>query len=230
MSAADVSSVTVGQVISAARARGGVDVPAGLSVRELARRAGVSAAQVSRIESGQVSRPSREILVAIARALNRNPLPLIILAGHLDAREAQDALAPLFRDDAELPQEWGEWARYDLATVRHMLSRVDPQETEPFRIIAADVFRVEETDETLWDDVYLQTMARGEQAAEVQELMAIWRAIGERRQQLLAYGRSLRELADLEFRAAAEADRLAADQESAAVPTRKRKIKETNSK
>jgi len=101
MSAADASSVTLGQAISAARARGGVDVPAGLSVRELARRAGVSAAQVSRIEGGQVNRPSREILVALARALNRNPLPLVILAGHLDAREARDALAPLFREGAE---------------------------------------------------------------------------------------------------------------------------------
>jgi hypothetical protein len=90
--------------------------------------------------------------------------------------------------------------------VRHFLSRTEPEEIEPFRIIAAEVFRVEETDETLWDDIYLQTMARGEQAADARELIAIWRTIGNRRQQLLEYGRALQALSDLEFRLAAEAD------------------------
>jgi transcriptional regulator with XRE-family HTH domain len=75
------SSATFGQVLAEARARGGVDVPAGLSVRQLAKRAGVSAATLSRIEADQVRKPGQEILVALARALNRNPLPLLILPG-----------------------------------------------------------------------------------------------------------------------------------------------------
>ncbi len=183
-------------------------MPADLSVRELARRAGVSAAQVSRIESGLVRRPSREILVALARALNRNPLPLIILAGHLEATEAQSALAPLFRNGAELPEEWGDWTRYDLETVRRLLTEPDPPAIEFLHAIAADVFRVQETDETLWDDSHTFAMSRGEHAAELRELMGIWRYIGDRRQQLLEYGRALRHLADLEFRAASEADQI----------------------
>jgi transcriptional regulator with XRE-family HTH domain len=211
METSNASSATLGSVVAAARNRGGVGVPAGLSVRELARRAGVSAAQVSRIESDQVRRPSHEILVALARALNRNPLPLIILAGHLDAAEARSALAPLFRDDAELPEEWGDWVRYDLETVRRLLTEPDPPPIECLQAIAADMFRVEETDETLWDDSYALAMARGEDAAELRELMGIWRYIGHRRQQLLEYGRALRQLADLEFRAEADQISLAAE-------------------
>lgn len=208
MEASSASSATLDQIVAEARARGGVDVPANLSVRELARRAGVSAAQVSRIESGKVKRPSREILVALARALNRNPLPLVILAGHLDATEARSALAPLFREGAELPEEWGAWARYDLETVRRLLTEPVTPPLEYLQAIAADVFRVEETDETLWDDSHTLAMARGTDAAELSELMGIWRYIGDRRHQLLEYGRALRQLADLEFRAAAEADQI----------------------
>lgn len=184
-------------------------MPAGLSARELARRAGVSAAQVSRIESGQVTRPSREILVALARALNRNPLPLIVLAGHMDASEAQAALAFFFRDGAELPEEWGDWPRYDLATVRKVVTQADAPAMEKLHVIAADVFRVQETDETLWDDSYLLAMVRGEHAAEDRELMEIWRYIGDRRQQFLEYGRRLRDLTDLEYRVQAEAAEIA---------------------
>jgi transcriptional regulator with XRE-family HTH domain len=201
----DASSVTLGGVLSEARSAGGVGVPARLSVRELARRAGVSAAQVSRIESGQVTRPSREILVALARALNRNPLPLIVLAGHMDAAEAQAALAFMFRNGAELPEEWRDWPRYDLATVRTIVTQARTPAMEKLRVIAADVFRVQETDETLWDDSYLLAMVRGEHAAEDRELMEIWRYIGERRQLFLEYGRKLRDLTDLEYRVQAEA-------------------------
>ena len=125
MQSPTVSSATFGRVLAEARARGGVGVPAGLSVRQMAKRAGVSAATLSRIEADQVRKPSHDILVALARALNRNPLPLLILAGHLDANEARGALAPLFREGAELPEEWAEWARYDLNTVRRLLREAD---------------------------------------------------------------------------------------------------------
>lgn len=114
MRSSDASSATeatdaslLASALLSARQGGGVEVHAGLSIRELARRAGVSAAQISRIESGQVLRPSREILVALGKALDRNPLPLLILANYLTASEARDALRPLFRDGAELPEEWG---------------------------------------------------------------------------------------------------------------------------
>jgi transcriptional regulator with XRE-family HTH domain len=184
-----------------------------MSIRQLAKRAGVSAAQISRIEASQVLKPSREILVALGRALNRNPLPLLILAGHVTGADAQAALRPLFRAGAELPEEWGEWASWPLDVVRHRLQQPEATDDE-IRQIAADVFRVQESDETLWDDSYALALARGSDAAELHELMGIWHYIAGRRAQLLEYGRSLRRLADLEYLAEAEAIRLRAEMET----------------
>ena len=217
MRSSDASSATeatdaslLASALLSARQGGGVEVRAGLSIRELARRAGVSAAQISRIESGQVLRPSREILVALGKALDRNPLPLLILANYLTASEARDALRPLFRDGAELPEEWGPWAARSLDAVRAILEDSQASEAD-VRMIAADVFRVAETDETLWDESYALALARGSDAAELRELMAVWRYIGPRRTELLEYGRSLRQLADLEYRVAADAIRVKAE-------------------
>jgi transcriptional regulator with XRE-family HTH domain len=202
-------SSLLGTVLAEAREQGGVDVPAGMSIRRLARRAGVSAAQISRIEAGHVLKPSREILVALGKALNRNPLPLLVLAGHLTGADAQRALRPLFREGAELTEVWGNWANWPLDVVRHRLQ--DPEATEDeIRLIAADVFSVQESDETLWDDSYALALGRGIDAAELRELMGIWRYIGERRAQFLEYGRNLRHLADLEYLADAESIRLRA--------------------
>jgi transcriptional regulator with XRE-family HTH domain len=199
----------LGSVLAEARHSGGVNVPAEMSIRELARRADVSAAQISRIEAGHVLKPSREILVALGQALNRNPLPLLVLAGHLTGANARTALRPFFREGAELPEEWGDWASWSVDEVRHRLQ--DPEATDDeIRQIAADMFSVVETDETLWDDSYALALGRGADAAQLLELMGIWRYIGERRVQFLEYGRKLRHLADLEYLAEAEAIRLRA--------------------
>lgn len=207
-------SVSLGAAIANARNGGGADVPGGMSIRELARRADVSAAQISRIEAGHVLKPSREILVALGRALNRNPLPLLVLAGHLDGAEAGTALRPYFRDGAELPKEWVDSTSLPLDEARRRLQ--DPEATEDdIRQIAGDMFSVAETDETLWDDSYALALGRGTDAAQLLELMGIWRYIGERRAQFLEYGRSLRRLADLEYEAEAESMdlRIAADKD-----------------
>jgi transcriptional regulator with XRE-family HTH domain len=171
---------------------------AGLSLRELARRSGVSVAQVSRIEASQVLKPSREILVALARALDRNPLPLLILAGHLNLEEARQALQPLFREGAELPDEWGAWAAFTLDDTRRLLASPDTRANQ-ITAIAADVFLVAETEETLWNESDALALARGRDATDLRELMDIWRFIGAHRSDLLKYGRSLRRLADLEY-------------------------------
>jgi hypothetical protein len=93
--------------------------------------------------------------------------------------------------------------------VRHRLQ--DPEATDDeIRQIAADVFYVQESDETLWDDSYTLALGRGTDAAELRELMGIWRYVGERRAQFLEYGRTLMRLTDLEYRADAEAIRLRA--------------------
>lgn len=61
----------------------------GLSLRELARRSGVSAGQLSRIEAGDVERPSVDTLEAIAGALARPAGPLLFLANHIDREEME---------------------------------------------------------------------------------------------------------------------------------------------
>jgi transcriptional regulator with XRE-family HTH domain len=193
------SSATLGAVVAKARQEGGVDVRPNLSARELARRAGISAAQISRIESGQTLKPSREILVSLARALNRNPLPLLVLAGHLTDAEAQRELGAFFREGAEAPQEWGEWTRMPLDEARRALTTAEP---DPARIqaIAADLFLIQETAETLWDDVYATMMARGEHAAQLRELMSNWRELDQSDRDLVrALVGALRRRHDLEL-------------------------------
>lgn len=62
----------------------------GISLRELARRSGVSAGQLSRIESGEARLPSVKTLQAIADAFGRPVAPLLFLAGHINAEELED--------------------------------------------------------------------------------------------------------------------------------------------
>lgn len=199
----------LGSLLAEAREGGGAEIPGGLSIRSLAKRAGVSAAQLSRIESGQVRKPRPEILNALSRALNRNPVPLMIVAGHFEKDEACEELRAFFREGAELPEEWGDWATFSLDEVEHLIN--DPKSSrKDIEAIAADAFRVQETDETLWDDAYSLALARGEDARQLRKLMGIWRAVHERRERLLEYGELLRRIEDLEYKAAAKTEELRA--------------------
>lgn len=67
-------------------------VRARLSMRELARRSGLSAAQISRIEAGEVERPVAETLVRLAKALGRDAQLLLVFAGHIRGTRAQQLL------------------------------------------------------------------------------------------------------------------------------------------
>src|SRR5436853_3934402 len=67
-------------------------VRAGLSMRGLARRSGLSAAQVSRIEAGEVERPAAETLVKLAKALDRDAQLLLVFAGHIMGSRARQLL------------------------------------------------------------------------------------------------------------------------------------------
>jgi transcriptional regulator with XRE-family HTH domain len=67
-------------------------VSARLSMRGLARRSGLSAAQVSRIESGEVERPVAETLVKLAKALDRDAQLLLVFAGHIRGARARKLL------------------------------------------------------------------------------------------------------------------------------------------
>lgn len=175
-----------------------------MTIRELGRSTGISHTQLGRIEAGQVTTPSREMLVTIARALDRNPLSLLILAGHLGGEEARVALEPMFRDGAELPEEWGDWASTTLSEARALLRTPGTRDSD-LRRLASDVFAVAETDETQWDESHTLLLAHGDR--DLLQLVGIWRFVrGARRQQLLEYAHALRELEDLEY--LAETDRM----------------------
>src|SRR5688500_7269422 len=68
--------ITIGSLVHEARSAEGI------SMRELARRAGISAAQLSRIEAGKTLRPDQATLDALAAGLGRLAAPLHYLAGY----------------------------------------------------------------------------------------------------------------------------------------------------
>ena len=78
--------MTMAEVTRDARVR------AGLSMRGLARRSGLSAAQISRIEAGEVERPVAETLVKLAKALDRDAQLLLVFAGHIRGARARQLL------------------------------------------------------------------------------------------------------------------------------------------
>src|SRR4029453_1415438 len=77
---------TLAELTKEARVRGR------LSMRGLARRSGLSAAQVSRIEAGEVERPVAETLVKLAKALDRDAQLLLVFAGHITGARARQLL------------------------------------------------------------------------------------------------------------------------------------------
>jgi transcriptional regulator with XRE-family HTH domain len=81
-----LAELTIAEVTKEARAR------ARLSMRGLARRSGLSAAQISRIEAGEVERPVAETLVKLAKALDRDAQLLLVFAGHIRGARARQLL------------------------------------------------------------------------------------------------------------------------------------------
>ena len=81
-----LAELTMAEVTKEARVR------ARLSMRGLARRSGLSAAQISRIEAGEVERPVAETLVKLAKALDRDAQLLLVFAGHIRGARARQLL------------------------------------------------------------------------------------------------------------------------------------------
>jgi transcriptional regulator with XRE-family HTH domain len=81
-----LAEVTMAELTREARTR------AHLSMRGLARRSGLSAAQISRIEAGEVERPVAETLVKLAKALDRDAQLLLVFAGHIGGARARQLL------------------------------------------------------------------------------------------------------------------------------------------
>jgi transcriptional regulator with XRE-family HTH domain len=140
---------TLAEVTREARVR------AGLSMRGLARRSGLSAAQVSRIEAGEVERPVAETLVKLAKALDRDAQLLLVFAGHIRGARARqllreaiealpepgraehaDALAPL---EAEAERE--RRLREELAGAERALAEAERDLDEARERVAAEPLR-----------------------------------------------------------------------------------------
>ena len=81
-----LAELTMAELTREARVR------ARLSMRGLARRSGLSAAQISRIEAGEVERPVAETLVKLAKALDRDAQLLLVFAGHIRGARARQLL------------------------------------------------------------------------------------------------------------------------------------------
>src|SRR5438876_4270903 len=81
-----VQAQTLAELTKEARVR------ARLSMRGLARRSGLSAAQISRIEAGEVEQPVAETLVKLAKALDRDAQLLLVFAGHIAGAKARQLL------------------------------------------------------------------------------------------------------------------------------------------
>ena len=164
----------------------------GFSIRELGRRAGVSAAQISRIEAGEVDQPSLDTLVELARALDRNPKPLLIVSGYVELEDARRTLKEMFREnqgssydtavDSELVEVWHHYGQDDeLVKARKLLADPDASE-EQIRELAVEVFLTAETDETLWDS-WLNAVTGDAPGPELQLLINHWRTLTPRRKQ-----------------------------------------------
>jgi transcriptional regulator with XRE-family HTH domain len=180
----------------------------GLSIRELGRRAGVSAAQLSRIEAGQVAQPSIDTLVAVARALDRNPKPLLIVSGHIGRDEALATLRPMFREhrsgvydpeiDSELVDDWAHGREKQLEEARALLAQEEPDE-QALRELAADVFFTYETEETMWWESFLAPLLAEHGGEELREHVRLFLALPhERRAKVSDYLHEQGRLADLD--------------------------------
>lgn len=174
-----------------------------LGVRELSRRSGVAAPQISRLERGEVKKPTIETLVALARGLEWNPVPLLIVAGYVEIDEARSRLRDYHAPGSEYLEEASADPESDpeIAEIRREIE--NPNTTvERLQQIAFDVWFGGESGETLWDDVYALLPALSEGQVELREIVSMWPAISfERRARIVEYVRDQHKLSMDDVRA-----------------------------
>jgi transcriptional regulator with XRE-family HTH domain len=119
-----LAEVTMAEVIREARVR------ASLSMRGLARRSGLSAAQVSRIEAGEVERPAAETLVKLAKALDRDAQLLLVFAGHIRGARARQLLRQAIEALPEPAEHADALARLEAEDEREQRLREELADTE----------------------------------------------------------------------------------------------------
>jgi transcriptional regulator with XRE-family HTH domain len=174
-----------------------------LGVRELSRRSGVAAPQISRLERGDVKKPTIETLVALARGLEWNPVPLLIVAGYVELDEARSRLRDYHAPGSEYLEEASPDPDSDpeIAEIRREIENSNTT-LERLQRIAFDVWCGGESGETLWDDVYALLPALGDGQDELREIVSKWPAISvERRSRIVEYIRDQHKLSMDEIRA-----------------------------
>ncbi|UGS34706.1 hypothetical protein DSM104329_01088 [Capillimicrobium parvum] len=141
---------------------------ADLSIRELARRADVTASQISRVEKQEIRKPSTDFLLSIARALGKPAEPLLYMAGHITDEEFD-----------RLTVGW----REVLDVLRTSAEIIEGSRHDGRRDIAAQgMFFGPGVSE--WA-VSLLTLGGREAERELRDLLAMWQALTPVRRRLL---------------------------------------------
>jgi transcriptional regulator with XRE-family HTH domain len=165
----------------------------GMSIRQLARVSGVSPAQVNRLRAGEAN-TTRETLVRVARAFDRNPNLLFIAAGLLDGDEARQILGSVFQDGSEHVEVWKHAGRKVAQTRREI---ADPGTSDDaLAELALQVFLDPESEDNLWHDPFLGSVIEGTDSPLIREVLRDWAYLTpERKSKVVGYVRDQAELA-----------------------------------
>jgi transcriptional regulator with XRE-family HTH domain len=175
----DAVPAELGAVVRAARKA------EGLGVRELARRAGVSESQISRVENGKTTTPNDATLEGIANALGRPPLALLALTDFSEGKVLRDSAAETLDT---LPN----WAR-----ARHSVEALEDATLEELRPFARDVFLLQ----NLTSVLEKSGIWGGEGNPELVELSTLLNSLTpERRERCLQFVRDQARLSELDRR------------------------------
>lgn len=90
----------------------------GLSINEVARRSGIDAGSVWRIEQGKIAKPRVKSIIAIGRVLEINPIELFTAVGWLTSDDLPDLGTYLTTKYADLPATAVENAERYIDTLR----------------------------------------------------------------------------------------------------------------
>ena len=90
--------ITLGEYLKQARAG------AGLSIRQLEAATGIPRTTITHLLKDRIERPDPQNLIRLARALERNPSDLFVVAG-VPLPQGQPTLETLLRTDYDLPDD-----------------------------------------------------------------------------------------------------------------------------
>lgn len=118
----------------------------GYSINKLNQRSGVSAAHISRIESGKRSTPSPETIEKLSKALGTNYEEMMKVAGYLHDRVKEDSgvyvISEAISEDPELATFWDELVKRD--DLQIMLKQVKDLSPNAIRRIIKYIKMVED--------------------------------------------------------------------------------------